>query len=88
MPTISMFFGIVIRMYLVSKEHESAHFHAFYQDFKAIFSIDTCEMPEGDLPKKQRKLVEAWAELNRDELQADWKLAQNDELPFNIDPLK
>ena len=88
MPTLSMFFGIVIRMYLGKKEHNPPHFHAYYQDFKAIFSIDSCEMTEGEMPNKQRKLIEAWAELHKDELLADWGLAQSGELPFSIDPLK
>ena len=36
----------------------------------------------------KKKLVEAWAELHKDELLADWNLAQNGELPFSIEPLK
>jgi hypothetical protein len=88
MPTISMFFGIVIRMYLGKKEHNPPHFHAYYQDFKGIFDINSCEMTEGNLPKRQIKLIEAWAELHKDELLADWQLAQNGELPYRIDPLQ
>ncbi|MGL6131837.1 MAG: DUF4160 domain-containing protein [Fusobacteriaceae bacterium] len=88
MPTISMFYGIIIRMYCAPKEHAPAHFHAYYQDSKAIIDIQTCELIEGDLPKKQLKLVLAWAELRQEELRADWKLAMESELPFKIDPLK
>ncbi len=88
MPTISMFFGIIIRMYCSPKELNPPHFHAYYQNFKAIIDILTCEMIEGNLPNKQQKLVLAWAELHKDELLADWELASNGELPFNIDPLK
>ena len=43
---------------------------------------------EGFLPKKQLKLVLAWAELCQEDLLADWKLAMNSELPFKIEPLK
>ncbi len=88
MPTISMFFGIVIRMYLGKKEHNPPHFHAYYQGAKGIFDIHSCEMIEGDIPKKQVKLIEAWAELRKDELLADWELAQSGELPYKIDPLR
>lgn len=88
MPTISMFYGIIIRMYCAPKEHTPAHFHAYYQDFKAIIDIECCELIEGNLPKKQLKLVLAWAELRQEELRADWKLAMESELPFKIDPLK
>lgn len=88
MPTISMFYGILVRMYLGKSEHNPPHFHAYYQNFKAVFNIDSGEMTEGNLPVRQRKLVEAWAELHREDLLADWQLATNGELPFNIEPLK
>ncbi len=42
----------------------------------------------GDLPKKQLKLVIAWAELHKEDLQADWKLVMNGEEPFKIEPLR
>lgn len=88
MPTISMFYGIIIRMYCAPKEHAPAHFHAYYQDFSALIDIESCELIEGNFPKKQLKLVLAWAELRQEELRADWKLAMESELPFHIDPLK
>jgi len=88
MPTLSMFFGIVIRMYLGGKEHNPPHFHAYYQNFKGTFDIQSCEMIEGNIPKRQVKLIEAWSELHKEELVANWKLAQNGEPPFKIDPLK
>lgn len=88
MPTISMFYGIIIRMYCAPGEHNPPHFHAYYQESKAIIDIHTCEMTVGDLPIRQRKLVLAWAELHKDELIADWELASNGELPYSIEPLK
>jgi hypothetical protein len=88
MPLISMFFGIIIRMYCAPKEQNSPHFHAYYNDDVAIIDINKCELTDGSLPKKQLKLVLAWAEIHKDELLADWKLAMNSELPFKIEPLK
>lgn len=88
MPTISMFFGIIIRMYCAPKEHNPPHFHAYYGDYKAIIDINSCELIEGNLPSKQLKLVLAWSEIRKEELLADWKLAMNGELPFKIEPLK
>ena len=88
MPTISMFYGILIRMFLGKKEHNPPHFHAYYQEYKGIFSISTCEMIEGNLPGKQVKLIIAWAELHKDELLADWELANNGEKPYSIEPLR
>lgn len=50
--------------------------------------IRTCEIIESDLPKKQTKLVLAWAELHQDELMANWALIMNGEEPFKIQPLQ
>lgn len=88
MPTISMFYGIIIRMFCAPKEHNPPHFHAYYGEYKAIIDINTCELVEGNLPKKQLKLALAWAEIRQEELLANWTLAMNSELPFKIDPLK
>ena len=79
---------MIIRMYCASQEHNPPHFHAYYGEYRATIDINTCELIEGSLPKKQLKLVLAWAELRQDELKANWKLAMNSELPFKIEPLK
>lgn len=88
MPTISMFYGIIIRMYCAPTEHNPPHIHAYYQDYKAVIDIKQCEITEGTLPRKKERLVLAWVEIHQEELLADWELASNGELPFNIDPLK
>ena len=88
MPTISMFFGIVIRMYYGPKEHNPPHVHAVYQGSEAIFSVSEARKTSGDFPAKQSKLVEAWIEIHNEELLANWKLCQNGEKPFPIDPLR
>lgn len=88
MPTISMFYGIIIRMYCSPTEHNPPHIHAYYQDYKATVDIKKCEMMEGNLPRKKERLVLAWVEIHQEELIADWNLASNGELPFAIDPLK
>ncbi|MEF3191285.1 MAG: DUF4160 domain-containing protein [Campylobacterales bacterium] len=75
-------------MYCAPDEHNPQHIHVYYNDCVGILDLNNCEFTEGNLPRKQRKLVEAWAELHKDELLADWNLAQNGELPFPIDPLK
>ncbi|MBR5940927.1 MAG: DUF4160 domain-containing protein [Neisseriaceae bacterium] len=86
MPTISMFFGIIIRMYNTG-EHPPPHFHATYQDYNAVFDMDG-ELIEGDMPKRQQKLIAAWAELHKDELLANWQLAMNEQPLYKIDPLR
>ncbi len=88
MPTISMFYGIIIRMYCAPKEHNPPHIHIYYQDFIAVINIVEGELVEGNLPSKQLKLVLAWVEIRKEELMADWQLAINGELPFKIEPLR
>jgi hypothetical protein len=83
-----MFYGIIIRMYFGKVEHNPPHFHAYYQDYKAVIDIENCEIIDGELPSKQKKLVLAWGELHKEELIADWNLSQNGEELFKIEPLK
>ncbi len=88
MPELCRFFGIVIRMYLEVGTHQRHHFHAYYQDDVAVFAIDPVEMIAGGLPARQRRLVEAWAELHAKELAADWQLLQSGLPPPPIAPLR
>ncbi len=88
MPTISMFYGIIIRLYFAPGEHNPPHFHAYYGESKASVDIRTGEIIEGSLPPRQRRLVQAWAELHQEELMADWNLVMNGEDPFRIQPLQ
>ena len=76
MPVISMFYGIIIRIYFVdNKHHHLPHIHSRYGEFEASIAIGDGEILTGELPRKQLRLVQAWIELHRDELVADWNLA-------------
>lgn len=88
MPTLSMFFGIIIRMYYAPKEHNPPHIHAVYNELEGVFEIGSGNMTVGELPAKQQRLVEAWIEIHREELLANWELCQNGEPPFKIEPLR
>ena len=89
MPTISMFYGIIIRMYaLDTKQHHLPHLHVEYGEIEAVFQIPEGELIEGLLPSKQFKLVQAWIALHSEELMADWKLVAAGSMPYKIDPLK
>ena len=89
MPELSRFFGIIIRMYMEPGEpHHLSHFHAYYQDESAVFGLDPIDIIAGSLPRKQRRLVEAWAELHQQELVADWLRLQAGQAPTRIDPLE
>ena len=88
MPTISMFYGIIIRLYLIdSQQHNLPHIHAKYAEFEASIGIVDGEILAGKLPRKQLRLVQAWIELHQDELIANWELVINGEQPYKIDPL-
>ena len=89
MPEISRFFGIVIRMYAeAGAPHHVPHFHAYYQREVGIFGIDPVDLLAGSMPGRQRRFVEAWAELHQDELKTDWERLQEGRKPAAIDPLR
>ena len=89
MAIISMFYGIIISMYFFdNKQHHMPHIHVKYQEQEVVFSIPDGEIIEGQLQKSKMKLVQAWIEIHREELMADWELAVNGQEIFKIDPLK
>lgn len=49
MPTISRFYGIVITMNFVMKEHNPPHIHAKYGEYNASFIISNGEILDGTL---------------------------------------
>jgi len=89
MPVISMFFGLIVRMFFFDTDrHHGPHFHVEYAEKEAVFAIDSGEILAGDLPAAKRRLVQAWIEIHREDLLADWKLAVEGREVFKIDPLK
>jgi Domain of unknown function (DUF4160) len=89
MPELSRFYGIIIRMYWeANASHHTPHFHAYYQNDVAVFSIEPIELIAGSLPRRQQRLVEAWAELHQQDLLNDWELLQSGQRPQPIDPLR
>ncbi len=89
MPNISMFYGIVICLYFFDDERPKLpHIHAKYQGSEASFSILDGDLLSGNIPKNKSRLVQAWIEIHRESLLADWELAVNGETLFLIDPLR
>jgi hypothetical protein len=87
-PELSRFYGIIIRMYVeAGGQHHRPHFHAYYGNEVAIYALSPIDLIAGLLPRRQRRLVEAWAELHEDELLTDWKLLQSGRVPLPISPL-
>jgi hypothetical protein len=85
MPTISAFYGILIRMFF--NDHPPPHFHARYGEFEASVDIATREVLEGRLPGRALNLVQEWAMIHKEELLADWRLCREKARPSNIEPL-
>lgn len=81
MPVLSRFYGIVIRMYFLSSEHNPPHIHAIYGDDMAAIDIRSGEVLEGYLPKKALSLVREWVSDNRIELLEIWESQEFKKLP-------
>lgn len=89
MPILSMFYGIVVRMYFFDdKQHHAPHVHAEYSGRDAVFGITNGDILAGEFPSGKTRLVQAWVEIHREELLADWQLAIDGEEVFKIEPLK
>lgn len=89
MPTISMFFGILVSVfYEDNAQHHTPHIHVRYQGYKASIAIDDGRLLAGDFPPRQLRMVQVWTDIHRDELMADWELAVNGDEPFRIAPLQ
>ena len=88
MPTISSFYGILIRMYFFDAEqHHLPHIHAHYQGRQAQFDIGSGEVLSGELPRAQTRMVQAWIEIHQAELEVAWGLAVTGSQPGKIAPL-
>src|SRR3989442_3429219 len=62
------------------------HFHAYYREASAVYAVDSIECIGGSLSRTQSRLVEAWAELHREENLRDWELPQSGHPPMKIAP--
>jgi hypothetical protein len=82
MPTISMFYGILIQMFW--DDHAPPHFHAIYAEYKALIDIKTFEV----MPRRALVLVLEWASEHRKELFEDWELCKQRQAPKKILPLQ
>ena len=86
MPEISRFFGIVITMYY--KDHPPPHFHVRYSGQKAVVTIESLTLLQGNLSPRVFGMVIEWASLHRDELMANWTLAREQRPLKRIEPLE
>ncbi len=88
MPVLSTFFGIIVRMYKENGgKHKMPHIHAEYSGDEVVVTLDG-EILEGEIPKAKMKLLDAWMEIHREDLEANWTLLSSGEQFFRIDPLR
>ena len=84
-----MFYGIIVYMYYMdNKQHKLPHIHVKYQEDEVVVELPNGEVLEGNIPNTKMKLLQAWIELHKDELLADWELAASGQQPYKIDPLR
>ncbi len=89
MAVISVFYGIIISLYFFdNRRHHLPHIHVRYQEFESVFSISDGTMIDGNIPPNKARLVQAWIEIHKDELIADWQLASSGAEIFKIKPLR
>ena len=89
MPVISMFYGLIVMMFFIdNKKHKKPHIHVKYQEQEAVISIPKGEVLEGTIKSTKLKLVQAWIEIHKEDLMADWELAVKGQNPFPIEPLR
>ena len=69
-------------------DHNPPHFHAMYNEYKAVISIRDFSLLQGDLPPKAMGMVIEWTRLHQEELLREWELARNMEPLFTIEPLQ
>ncbi len=86
MPTISVFYGIVIQMFW--QDHAPPHFHALYAEHEALIDLRDLRVMRGSLPRRAMALVLEWAAEHRGELMEDWNLCSRMQPPKPIEPLK
>lgn len=86
MPYVSMFFGIIIRMFF--SEHNPPHFHAEYQGAEGIFDFQG-NMVRGNIKSAiALKLIREWALLRTKELDENWNNILNKQNINKIEPLQ
>jgi Domain of unknown function (DUF4160) len=61
MPTISVFYGIVIQMFW--RDHAPPHFHALYAEHEALIDLRDFSVIRGSLPRRAMALVLEWPRI-------------------------
>lgn len=82
MPTISVFYGIIVLMHITRKEHNPPHVHAYYGDYDASFYISNGEIMNGKFPSSGAELVKKFILRYKNDLLEMWENETYKKLPF------
>lgn len=89
MPELARFYGLIVRMFVeIGERHHRPHFHVVSANGEACFAIDDLALLAGNLPARERRLIEAWGEIHREELSENWRNLQAGQRIVPIDPLQ
>lgn len=86
MPTISKFYGIVIRM--MRLRDFGARFHAIYENSELVVNLWPLRIVAGEAPTRVKEMVLEWAAQHQQELLMAWNKLQVGEQPAAIEPLR
>ena len=85
MPTLSIFYGIVIQIYWF--DHAPPHIHARYAEHEVQIDLQRIDVLHGSLPKRALAMVLEWTHEHQMELLAAWAAASAGEPIARIAPL-
>lgn len=89
MGEIARFFGIVVRMYSeTGGRHHRPHLHAYAEGMEIVVALDSVEVMNGELSRRNERLLLAWVELHLEDLRWNWAALNQGEPPRKIDPLR
>jgi hypothetical protein len=74
--------------YFDDRRHHQPHIHVECGDEAAVVSIPDGTVIEGSIRSAKMRLVQAWIEIHKDDLMADWRLAISGQTVLKIQPLK
>ena len=84
--------GLPLHLYKYNEKggkHHKPHIHAEYQGMEIVIALDGDILEEKEkFPRNKLKLIEAWMEIHREDLEANWQLLSEGQKFFKIPPLQ
>jgi hypothetical protein len=61
------------------------HFHAYFSEYAALFSVEPPALYEGAMPRRQQNIFLGWAEVHQQELMENWQRARTQQPVLKIE---